>query len=560
MLNSELDAPLDADNPYYDPYYDPYAPSAPPPEPTPIYNTLEPTAQYQDPIASDLPIDAPAPIIPPIDQGTYGPEPIPTDTSGPTLAPPTTATLDPQIEPMYVPPPPTSDPFPTSRLPAPTEPAPLSPPTTATLDPQIITTMAGPDPENPWQIQPEPPSVPPAEEPTLTPPTTGTVDPVIVPPSVPPAEEPTIHNTLPPAPPPATTAVAPPPPATTQPQQTVTDTTAEDERMRRLLEANVASKPTEVPDIAINPEDSLVGQQVSPAESARLQGREAAADEQLAIVADSDRNVAAQAHAGEAINPEVSARLAAARAAQDEQLAKVRNTPNRYNLARERFGQFERDTAPEYDLNRKKALSDAANFGYTGSGRLNTDYGNLELTRERDMDSQRGRLFNTALDQSINDDRDLLTTLERFSGNESAYDQQTRDELRREREWRVAQGDRDIDSQYRKSTTLSGAEAEQRGVEEGTRDEQRGERDYQRSLSEQALADAMDSARLQEGFTQSEFERDQARLQSGYAGDPADAYEAAARQAAEEGQISAEELAQILAFLASQRQTADAEG
>lgn len=554
----------------------------------PIVNTLpKPAPVGPAPIVPDTPLPAPprvpTPSAAPIDQGPYAspaaapapaaiaPAPAP---AAPAAAPPaaaaeSTALFAPRIKPETTQ---LSQDLPTTpeapgvlnTLPAP----PRSPVPKAPADP-----ATAPAP-------PRPPIAAPAPAPVLNtlPPniTDGgatdtslpgvTLNPHIIsettdlangpPAAAPPAAAPPPVDTAPPpaGAPPATTPPASTPPGTSPANTAASDQAAADERIRQILAENAATKAIQIPTTTIDPNNNLIDQQISPNDSARLQEREGLADTQLGTIATMDRNAYAAQHAGEAIDPTVGDRLAKLRALQDTTLDKAVNGPDRLQMAKDQFAQFTKDSQPDYDLQRRQALNDAAAFGYTGSGRLNTAYGDLDLARERDMDSQSSRLQSAALEGTIGDRQNLLNTLSQYGNDEANYETQTREEQRKEREWQTAQGDADVAAQYAKGNYLTGAENDQRNVEVGQRTEQRGERNYQRDLSEQALADQIKNAQVNDQLTQSEFERDQARLNAGYAKDPSAAYESAANQAYANGQLSAEELKAILQYIAQQKQ------
>jgi hypothetical protein len=334
---------------------------------------------------------------------------------------------------------------------------------------------------------------------------------------------------------------------TRAPDNSAIVTTQQDDRMGRLAAANT---PGMTP---FSEEDNLVGTEISPTDSQRLTDRSAAVDAQNKTISGLDRRTAAAGYAGQSINPEESDRFARLRKLEDEQLARVTALPDRFSMAKDKFSQFEKDTAPEYDLSRKKALNDAATYGYTGSGRLNTQYGDLDLARERDLDSQRSHLFSDALDRSYGDNTSLVNTLDTLSGNEDSLQARRRDEKRKERDWTYDQGDQDISNEFKKGDYLTNAEADQRKTEGNTRDELRGERTYQRSAAERAVADRMDAARLSDQLTQSEFERNRERALMGYADDPSGEYANAATGSEAEGNSSATNMAEILKYLALQR-------
>lgn len=76
---------------------------------------------------------------------------------------------------------------------------------------------------------------------------------------------------------------------------------------------------------------------------------------------------------------------------------------DRVKLATDIFNTTAASTAPAYEAAQRGAVSTGAGLGQLGSGQLRTSEGNLELARERDLDTLRSTLVNSATQGSIED-------------------------------------------------------------------------------------------------------------------------------------------------------------
>src|SRR5262249_44940235 len=79
------------------------------------------------------------------------------------------------------------------------------------------------------------------------------------------------------------------------------------------------------------------------------------------------------------------------------------NLPDPVQLAKQAFSTFADQTQPAYEAALRAATERATVGGRLGSGMLTTDYGNLELQRERDLRNQESALINQATEGTIGD-------------------------------------------------------------------------------------------------------------------------------------------------------------
>jgi hypothetical protein len=102
---------------------------------------------------------------------------------------------------------------------------------------------------------------------------------------------------------------------------------------------------------------------------------------------------------------------------------------DRYQLAQDRFKTFSDSTDPEYQASLREANTAAAGAGQLGSGMLRTRLGDLALSRTRDLDTNKQHFLQDALEGSIGDARS------------------NRDEVRGERGYQVGQEQNSHDRQ-----------------------------------------------------------------------------------------------------------------
>lgn len=178
------------------------------------------------------------------------------------------------------------------------------------------------------------------------------------------------------------------------------------------------------------------------------------------------------------INPGASPRLAGVQGQVDTAANKLASGPDRFGIAQDRFKTFAEQTDPAYQASLRSATQKAAANGAVGSGMLSTDYGNLDLARERQLSGERSSLFSNALEGTIGDTRANVGL-------------------------------------------LSGLEGQQYGQEAGARNELRGERGYQTGLEDQAYNRGIQGLTLEDALTNSAFGRGLASEQAGSTGSPA---------------------------------------
>lgn len=160
-----------------------------------------------------------------------------------------------------------------------------------------------------------------------------------------------------------------------------------------------------------------------------------------------------------------------------DQSAKDLAGVDRYQLAQDKFKTYADQTAPEQDLAIRKATQKAAAMGGMYGGQLTTDYGNLALARTRDLATERDKLFQSALDGSIQD-------------------------------------------QFNKTGALSSLEGTARGANDAATNALRGERSYQNSQEESAFERALLQHQTEQGDKQANFNNGVTLDQLGYAGNP----------------------------------------
>lgn len=106
---------------------------------------------------------------------------------------------------------------------------------------------------------------------------------------------------------------------------------------------------------------------------------------------------------------------------------------DRVQQAKDLWDTLSKEGSDEYDLARMRAGEDASRAGKFFSGGLRTQYGDLELKRERDLDSLKSRLINDALDKSVGDQFNKANTLSGYEGQLSGEEAAQRAEQRGER-------------------------------------------------------------------------------------------------------------------------------
>jgi hypothetical protein len=168
----------------------------------------------------------------------------------------------------------------------------------------------------------------------------------------------------------------------------------------------------------------------------RVQGadRQSMVDAMMKKYADmfGDTNV----QGGPAIGTAPSDRMKALQGQVDSATTGLSNI-DRVKQAHDLFDQFSESSAPEYDLALKKATQRAAAAGGLGSGGLRTDYGNLALTRSRDLDLQKRQLITQAMNDSVNDALNKQGRLASLEGQLSGQEAGLRGEQRQDRAYQT---------------------------------------------------------------------------------------------------------------------------
>jgi hypothetical protein len=177
-------------------------------------------------------------------------------------------------------------------------------------------------------------------------------------------------------------------------------------------------------------------------------------------------------------------------------LEKMQNGPDRLQLAMRAMDLARKQSQEGFDQDVRKVGQNAAAFGRMGSGVVNRNLADLATQRERDLGNTSERLIMDALDNTMGDRQGLLSAALNASGqfrgedlDVGGFQQGLRNEARTERTDRL-------------------------GYNSRSRDELRGERSFQNDMSQQALMDFIRMTQLQEGVADSQFGRDQARLNS----------------------------------------------
>lgn len=187
---------------------------------------------------------------------------------------------------------------------------------------------------------------------------------------------------------------------------------------------------------------------------------------------------------------------------------------DRFKLAGDKWKTFADETAPEYEAMLQKADQRASARGALKSGMLRTDIGNISLARARDLDTEKRRVFNDAIEGSISDQFNktgMLSGLERALAEREASN---RGEQR---------GERDFMTNLRRVASAFGidmADAEQ-GDAARARGELRGERDYQTGQEQQGYDRFINEYLLGRNADSESFSRAMQLLAAGEGGNPA---------------------------------------
>jgi hypothetical protein len=100
---------------------------------------------------------------------------------------------------------------------------------------------------------------------------------------------------------------------------------------------------------------------------------------------------------------------------------------DRYQLAQDRFKTFSDSTDPEYQASLREANTAAAGAGQLGSGMLRTRLGDLALSRTRDLDTNKQHFLQDALEGSIGDARSNRDEVRGERSYENSQEQNSHD-------------------------------------------------------------------------------------------------------------------------------------
>lgn len=274
------------------------------------------------------------------------------------------------------------------------------------------------------------------------------------------------------------------------------------------MDGGLAKQPDrrydDIPMDTINPANDLRSKQIGP-------GRDDAYGGDLSQLFELLKKNAT----GPGVDVADSDRLRGAAGATDDSLKTLANL-DRFKLAEDRFKTYSDETAPEYDFANRVATQRAAAGGRLKSGMLRTDYGNLDLARARDLDVQKRKLFQDALEGTVGDAFNKANTLRSAEGDIADREAAKRGEVRNDQLDRFSRVGQAIN-------VGSGLRDQRVGEGRANRAELRGERDYQNSMERQAFDRRRQSVFDRDALENSRFGRDYSRAQFGYSGNPGSA-------------------------------------
>lgn len=134
---------------------------------------------------------------------------------------------------------------------------------------------------------------------------------------------------------------------------------------------------------------------------------------------------------------------------------------DRMALAKQALGDFKTNRDAQFEFDRRKVLGNNAALGRIGSGYLNTDYGNLELARERDYNTFENQLIRDATEGSINDQFNKVNALSGLQSNAYSQDYQPRSLAAQLAE---SGANSDIANRFQKADSLAGLSRDARGA------------------------------------------------------------------------------------------------
>lgn len=206
------------------------------------------------------------------------------------------------------------------------------------------------------------------------------------------------------------------------------------------------------------------------------------------------------------IEPGSDPRLIRLQGLTDDILQRMTSGPNRFDIAKQYWDEFQKETQGDYDRSFTDARNEAAAHGRLKSGILTNTYGDLAERRGRDLDVARSRYLTDALQGTIGDTRNQLAD-------------------------------------------VTGVEGQAYGEGVGNRNEMRGERGYQQGLAEQALIRRIMQQAAESGLDTNAFNQAIAQWQAGQANNPTGALETGAAQAGNEAAGQSQDVEELLRML-----------
>lgn len=204
--------------------------------------------------------------------------------------------------------------------------------------------------------------------------------------------------------------------------------------------------------------------------------------------------------------PQADPRLMRLQGLTDDLLQRMTTGPNRFDIAKQYWDEFQKETQGGYDRSFADARNEAAAHGRLKSGMLTNTYGDLAESRARDLDVARSRYLTDALQGTIGDTRNQLAD-------------------------------------------VSGVEGQAYGEGVGNRNEVRGERGYQQNMAEQALIRRIMQQAAESGMDTTAFNQAIAQWQAGQANNPTGALETGAAQAGNEAAGQSQDVEELLRML-----------
>lgn len=248
--------------------------------------------------------------------------------------------------------------------------------------------------------------------------------------------------------------------------------------------------------------------------------------------------------AGAAVDPTTSDRLKSLQSLVDQSTQSLAGV-DRNKLALDQFNTDATATDPAYQLSLRQAAQRASAAGGLKSGQLRTDYGNLDLARERDLDTLRQKYMQQALSDSVNDQFQKQSALTGEEGQLTAQEAAAQAAQRQERQYSTDVSTGNANRALTANTAAATMGANQAGATINDKQTQlsdlssllgqsqatdtsaaaalRGERTNQQTQEQSAFDRALQQYQTEQGTQAQNFGENLALLGAGDAGNPASA-------------------------------------